>query len=594
MAESSKIKVCVRVRPFNRREHSTQSTSKKCIVRMYKNATILTNPSTMELPEDRQQRQVFTFDHSFWSVENSGEGGKGGKGGEGENVGEETSNNPSAYISQKDIYDHIGTNVLKNIFNGYNGCIMAYGQSGSGKTHTMMGGTSLEDMGLIPRLCMELFERIRLVKNFQFQVELSYMEIYAEQIRDLINPQNTKNLRIREHPETGPYVEGLTSIPVEDYYSVNQFIMYGNKHRVTASTQLNDRSSRSHAIFVLGITQLDPRKMSSEDSSDPRKMSSEDSSDPTIQEPLMRSKLCLVDLAGSERVKDSGVTGIHLQEAANINTSLTTLGRVINILAKVDLRGPRGDILSDPTTLRTNLAKESSTPFVPFRDSTLTWLLKDTLGGNSKTVMIATISPSHINYDETLGTLQYAYRAKQIVNKVSVNAGKNEVMLVKLRSELESLEERWRAIRNTKFEEVKMVPMDDSNLKSVTSSWQQYVDRSLELQSKTMASYQQHMGTVLSDLQMPFLFFCGSTEVDRELIRSIKLGRTFGVDIHPRLFCDFVHDDEGVWIVPQGAIVMVNGTPITDPQLLNHGDKLTTLDAEVIYKFKIPICAIKG
>ena len=566
MAESSNIKVCVRVRPFNRREHST---SKKCIVRMYKNATILTNPVTMELPEDRQHRQVFTFDHSFWSVEEGGEDG---------NIGKET----PTYISQKDVYDHIGTNVLKNIFNGYNGCIMAYGQSGSGKTHTMMGGTSSEDMGLIPRLCMELFERIQLVKNFQFQVELSYMEIYAEQIRDLINPQNTKNLRIREHPETGPYVEGLTSIPVEDYYSVNQFIMYGNKHRVTASTQLNDRSSRSHAIFVLGITQLDLRKMSSEDSSDSRKMSSEDSSDPTSNETLMHSKLCLVDLAGSERVKDSGVTGIHLQEAANINTSLTTLGRVINILAKVERRET------------SNLTKESSTPFVPFRDSTLTWLLKDTLGGNSKTVMIATISPSHINYDETLGTLQYAYRAKQIVNKVSVNAGKNEAMMAKLRSELESLEERWRAIRNTKFEEVKMVPMDDSNLKSVTSSWQQYVDRSLELQSKTMDSYQQHMGTVLSNLQMPFLFFCGPTQVDLELIRSIKLGRTFGVDIHPRLFCDFVHDDEGVWIVPQGAIVMVNGTPITDPQLLNHGDKLTTLDAEVIYKFKIPICAIKG
>lgn len=540
MSESSNIKVCVRVRPFNRRENSA---SKKCIVRMYKNATILTNPTTLELPEDRQQRQVFTFDHSFWSVQ------------------DENGKDSSTYVSQKDVYDHVGTYVLKNIFNGYNGCIMAYGQSGSGKTHTMMGGTSPDDFGLIPRLCMELFERIRLVQNFQFQVELSYMEIYAEQIRDLINPQNTKNLRVREHPETGPYVEGLTSIPVEDYYSVNQFIMYGNKHRVTASTQLNDRSSRSHAIFVIYITQLDP----------------------TTNEPLMRSKLCLVDLAGSERVKDSGVTGIHLQEAANINTSLTTLGRVINILAKVDRK--------ETSNL---LTKESSSSFVPFRDSTLTWLLKDTLGGNSKTVMIATVSPSHINYNETLGTLQYAYRAKQIVNKVSVNAGKNEAMMKKLRSELESLEERWHAIHNTKFEEVKVVPIDDSNLKTITSSWQQYVDRSLEMQNKTMASYQQHMGTVLNDLQMPFLFYCGPTQIDRELIRYIRLGRTTGVDIHPRLFCDFVHDEEGIWIVPQGSNIIVNGKSITDPQLLNHGDNLTTLDPEVVYKFKIPICAIKG
>jgi hypothetical protein len=538
MTESSNIKVCVRVRPFNRRE---KTSSKKCIVKMYKNATILTNPSTLELPEDRQQRQVFTFDHSFWSITEGSES--------------------CPCVSQKDVYDQVGTYVLKNIFSGYNGCIMAYGQSGSGKTHTMMGSAEHPDeMGLIPRLCIELFERIQLAPNLKFNVELSYLEIYAEQIRDLINPENTKNLRVREHPETGPYVDGLTSIPVEDYYSVNQFILYGNKHRVTASTQLNDHSSRSHAIFILNVTQVDK----------------------TTDEILMKSKLCLVDLAGSERVKDSGVTGVQLQEAANINKSLTTLGRVINILAK---------------------AKESSTPFVPFRDSILTWLLKDTLGGNSKTVMIATISPSHINYDETLGTLQYAYRAKQIVNKVSVNAGKNEAMIENLRTELRALEERWKIIHETKFEEVKVVPMEQhfEAIQTSQSSWNDHVKKSQLQHSKSMASYQQHINTVLTDLQLPFLFYCGiQTEgpisIERKLIHHIPLGRKMGGDIHQNLHCDFVHDDEGVWVVPldDSGTIFINGHPLADPQLLAHGDKITTNDPEVIYKFKIPICAIKS
>jgi hypothetical protein len=436
---------------------------------------------------------------------------------------------------------------------GYNGCIMAYGQSGSGKTHTMMGGLDSDTMGLIPRLCLELFERIQLAPHLKFKVELSYLEIYAEQIRDLINPQNSKHLRVREHPETGPYVDGLTAISVDDYYSVYQFLLYGNKHRVTASTNLNDRSSRSHAIFILRVTQVDP----------------------VTSEPLFQSKLCLVDLAGSERVKDSGVTGVHLQEAANINNSLTTLGRVINILAK-----------------------GAENAFVPFRDSILTWLLKDTLGGNSKTVMVATISPSGLNYDETLGTLQYAYRAKQIVNKVSVNAGKNEVLISKLRADLQLLEERWRDIHNTKFEDVKILPMDQhfEALTSSSHSWDQNVEKSLKLQSRSLAYYQQHLNVVLSDLQFPFVFNCESTpHFEQDLIYYFPVGMTLGTTIHPDLHCHFRHDSDGVWLVldAKSNSIQVNGQSVISERLLFHGDKITAPGTSLSFKFKIPICAIK-
>jgi hypothetical protein len=529
MSETSAIKVCVRVRPFNKREQK----SRDCIVRMYKNATILTNPATLSQPDDNQQKHVFTFDHSFWSCKKD--------------------DHDTVIITQKDIYHDVGVSVLNNIFNGYNGCILAYGQSGSGKTFTMMGDLTPEGRGLIPRICTDLFERINLAPNLKFKVELSYLEIYAEQIRDLIDPQNTKNLRVREHPETGPYVDGLTYVEASDYYTVDQFISYGNKHRITASTQLNDRSSRSHALFSLNVKQLDKQ----------------------TNELLMSSKLCLVDLAGSERVKDSGVTGVQLQEAANINKSLTVLGRVINILAK---------------------AKENSKPFVPFRDSILTWLLKDTLGGNSKTVMIATISPSSLNYDETLCTLQYAYRTKQIVNRVSVNAGKNDRLVENLKKALVELQKVWDTIQASKLDNVKIIPIEDKQktIESSRNDWDQKVESSVLRHSKSLEKYQQHFETVSSELQTPMLFFCGShAPVDHPLTHSLPVGRTIGNEIHPQLYCDFVHDDEGVWVVPLEPI-LINGKNTSEPLLLSHCDKLTLVnDSTISYKFKIPICAIK-
>jgi kinesin family protein 1 len=531
---------------------------------MYENATILTNPETLELSEDRQVRQVFSFDHSFWSMDEVHPLGG------------------NSISSQKEVYDTIGIPVINSIFDGYNGCVMAYGQSGSGKTYTVMGGLSDESQGLIPRICKELFERIKTLPNLSVQVELSYMEIYAEQIRDLINPQNT-SLRVREHPDTGPYVENLTLIPADDYYSVEQFILYGNQHRVTASTKLNDRSSRSHAILILYITQLDLE----------------------TREHFIKSKLCLVDLAGSERVKDSGVTGIQLQEASNINTSLTTLGRVISILAKApENSGGGGGGGGGPLRKSSSAASTSQQSFVPFRDSILTWLLKDTLGGNSKTVMIATISPSHINYVETLGTLQYAYRAKQIVNRVSVNAGKTKLLATKLRTELTALKEQWGdELKHFPSQQIQQQGGDVgpglrqemvSNISNMNRVWDKSVAESKQLQSQTIEKYKQQMDVVLCNLQLPFFIDMNPTDMSQDLIHYLPTGTILGSTLHPNFVGQITNIDNEVWVDPQSPCMLKrNGVSIQNKIRLTHGDRLThETDPHFVFKFKIPICAI--
>lgn len=535
---SESIRVCVRVRPYNQREKDRE---KVCIIGMYKNATIITRPDTLALPEEKQLRQVFTFDHSFWSMD-------------------EPQPHGEPIVTQADVYQAVGVPVLKSCFDGYHGCIMAYGQSGSGKTHTMMGGTDPVAQGLIPRLGQELFERIALAPHLTFKVELSYLEIYAEQIRDLLDPSNTQQLRVREHPEQGPFVENLTLVPVEDYYTVNQFLLLGTHHRVTASTQLNDRSSRSHAIVTLYVTQMDP----------------------ATSEVLFRSKLSLVDLAGSERVKDSGVKGVQFQEAVNINTSLTTLGRVIAILAKV------------PEVTGKVAAKAPS--FVPFRDSYLTWLLKDSLGGNSKTVMVATLSPSHINYDETLGTLQYAYRTKQIVNRVTVNASKNELLITKLREELKTLEQKWTSIHQVSVRPlVESAPVSSETLDSIRSQWEERVRVLQQQQDQSLHHYQTHWSTVKDQLQWPFLLALDpDLSMEQDLIYYLALGPSSVVGREGHVAHLFHDEETGVWLVPMDPAtrLQVNGVDLGDePRILHHGDRVTLQDQP--FKFKVPICAIR-
>ncbi|OTF71336.1 kinesin-like protein KIF13A-like protein, partial [Euroglyphus maynei] len=308
----------------------------------------------------------------------------------------------------ENVFEKLGLSILDSAFQGYNACIFAYGQTGSGKSYTMMG--SSHEKGLIPRLCDSIFERIRNLTdedpNSNFKLEVSYMEIYNEKVHDLLDPVGSRHsLKVREHNILGPYVDGLSTLAVSSFEEINSLMTEGNKSRTVASTNMNSESSRSHAVFTITLTC-------------------------SIYDPLANvvgervSKMSLVDLAGSERAIKTGAVGERLKEGSNINKSLTTLGLVISKLA-------------DQANGRNR--KEQ---FVPYRDSVLTWLLKDNLGGNSKTIMISTISPSADSYEETLSTLRYADRAKRIVNHAIINEDPNNRIIRELRQEVEQLREQ--------------------------------------------------------------------------------------------------------------------------------------------------------
>ncbi|RCH86805.1 kinesin-like protein Klp8, partial [Rhizopus stolonifer] len=223
--------------------------------------------------------------------------------------------NDPQFADQELVYNDLGRELLDHAFDGYNCCIFAYGQTGSGKSYSMMGYG--EDKGIIPRTCSELFERITDLSNdkLKFQVEVSYIEIYNEKVRDLLNPANKGNLKVREHPTFGPYVEDLSRLVVKSFDDIEHLMSEGNKARTVAATNMNETSSRSHAVFTLFLT--------SNRFDETANLNTEKC-----------SRISLVDLAGSERANSTGATGVRLKEGANINKSLTTLGKVIAALAE--------------------------------------------------------------------------------------------------------------------------------------------------------------------------------------------------------------------------------------------------------------------
>ncbi|XP_074790089.1 kinesin-like protein KIF1B isoform X7 [Natator depressus] len=305
--------------------------------------------------------------------------------------------------------------MLLHAFEGYNVCIFAYGQTGAGKSYTMMGKQEESQAGIIPQLCEELFEQINDNSNeeMSYSVEVSYMEIYCERVRDLLNPKNKGNLRVREHPLLGPYVEDLSKLAVTSYTDIADLMDAGNKARTVAATNMNETSSRSHAVFTIVFTQK-----------------RHDTETDLCTEKV--SKISLVDLAGSERADSTGAKGTRLKEGANINKSLTTLGKVISALAEVD-------------NCTNKSKKKKKTDFIPYRDSVLTWLLRENLGGNSRTAMVAALSPADINYDETLSTLRYADRAKQIKCNAVINEDPNAKLVRELKEEVTRLKDLLRA-----------------------------------------------------------------------------------------------------------------------------------------------------
>lgn len=376
----------------------------ECLVEMnpHTQATKLLIPNAVDPANARSQsRKVieeksFTFDNSFWS------------------------HNPSDqhYAHQEDIYNALGEEFLDHNFEGYHTCIFAYGQTGSGKSYTMMGTPT--QPGLIPRTCEDLFQRIEssVSPHISYTVRVSYFEVYNEHVRDLLSPPRSSSdnhpyyLKIRESPTEGPYIKDLTDLPVKNYHELLRYMHLGDSNRTTASTKMNDTSSRSHAVFTIMLKQIHH----------------ELSTDATTER---LARIRLVDLAGSERAKSTEATGARLREGSNINKSLTTLGRVIAALA-------------DPRHGRIhNGSKTRSKDVVPYRDSILTWLLKDSLGGNSKTAMIACIAPS--DYDETLSTLRYADQAKHIrtraiVNQDSVSAAERDAQIADMQNTIRELQ----------------------------------------------------------------------------------------------------------------------------------------------------------
>ncbi|XP_072246222.1 kinesin-like protein KIF1A isoform X8 [Leuresthes tenuis] len=377
------VKVAVRVRPFNSREIGKES---KCIIQMSGNTTTIINP------KQAKDNKSFNFDYSYWS---------------------HTTPEDVNYASQMRVYKDIGEEMLLHAFEGYNVCIFAYGQTGAGKSYTMMGKQDVKDQqGIIPLLCEDLFTKIsdNTDNSMSYSVEVSYMEIYCERVRDLLNPKNKGNLRVREHPLMGPYVEDLSKLAVTSYNDIQDLMDSGNKARTVAATNMNETSSRSHAVFNIIFTQ---KRHDAETDNTTEKV----------------SKISLVDLAGSERADSTGAKGTRLKEGANINKSLTTLGKVISALAEVD-SGPNK-----------NKKKKKVESFIPYRDSVLTWLLRENLGGNSRTAMVAALSPADINYDETLSTLRYADRAKQIRCNAVINEDPNNRLVRELKEEVSRLKD---------------------------------------------------------------------------------------------------------------------------------------------------------
>ncbi|EPS39242.1 hypothetical protein H072_7008 [Dactylellina haptotyla CBS 200.50] len=355
------VKVVVRVRTLLPRELEKEA---PCLVEMNPDtqSTILYAPTVTDQNARRKlEKKMFTFDNSFWSVNPEDE----------------------HYADQDDVYNCLGEEFLDHNFEGYHTCIFAYGQTGSGKSYSMMG--TADKPGLIPRTCEDLFQRIESndLPNISYSVRVSYFEVYNEHVRDLLVPRKDTPyyLKVRESPTEGPYIKDLTEVPVKNLQEVLKYMRQGDTSRSVASTKMNDVSSRSHAVFTLVLKQI-----------------YHDMDRDETTERLARIRL--VDLAGSERAKSTEATGQRLREGSNINKSLTTLGRVIAALAESGNNPRRKEV-------------------VPYRDSVLTWLLKDSLGGNSKTAMIACISPT--DYDETLSTLRYADQAKNIKLKATIN-----------------------------------------------------------------------------------------------------------------------------------------------------------------------------
>ncbi|XP_053500144.1 kinesin-like protein KIF3B isoform X8 [Ictalurus furcatus] len=363
---SESVKVVVRCRPMNEKERASNF-ERVVSMDVKLGQIVVRNPRsgfTHEHPK------VFTFDSVYdWNSK------------------------------QVDLYDETFRPLVDSVLLGFNGTIFAYGQTGTGKTYTMEGvRNDPEKRGVIPNSFEHIFTHISRSQNQQYLVRASYLEIYQEEIRDLLAKDQSRRLELKERPDTGVYVKDLSSFVTKSVREIEHVMNVGNQNRSVGSTNMNEHSSRSHAIFVITIecSELGPDG----------------------ENHIRVGKLNLVDLAGSERQTKTGAQGERLKEATKINLSLSALGNVISALV------------------------DGKSTHIPYRDSKLTRLLQDSLGGNARTVMVANIGPASYNVEETLTTLRYSNRAKNIKNKPRINEDPKDALLREFQEEIARLKQQ--------------------------------------------------------------------------------------------------------------------------------------------------------
>ena len=362
------VKVAIRVRPMNK--HEIEKKSKQCV-------DVDTTNNTVSCTSDKNETKTFQFDYVY-----------------------------PMDTTQREVYDQVAFPIVESIFQGYNGTVFAYGQTGCGKTFTMMGVVTDPNLkGIIPNAFSHIFGFIKSEgESKKFLVRCSFVEIYNEEVRDLLGNKNQK-LDIREDPKKGTFVKDLTYVTLKDTNDIEKCLEKGNKNRHVGATSMNDQSSRSHSLFTVYVEIEETTNGNSK---------------------IRSGKLNLVDLAGSERVGKTNATGQTFDEGKKINLSLTALGSVIDALS-------------------------SNRKHIPYKDSKLTRLLADSLGGNTKTVMFANISPASYNYEETVGTLRYASRAKLIKNAPKINEDPKDALLRKYEEEIKALKEQLANGGGTKY-----------------------------------------------------------------------------------------------------------------------------------------------
>ncbi|XP_062927053.1 kinesin-like protein KIF3C isoform X3 [Mobula hypostoma] len=341
---------------------------------------------------------------------------------------------------QSELYDETVRPLVDSVLQGFNGTVFAYGQTGTGKTYTMQGiWADQEKRGIIPNTFEHIFTHISRSQDQQYLVRASYLEIYQEEIRDLLSKDQNKKLELKEKPETGVYIKDLSSFVTKNVKEIEHVMNVGNQNRAVASTNMNEYSSRSHAIFVVTI-ECSELGLDGENH-------------------IRVGKLNLVDLAGSERQSKTGVQGERLKEAAKINLSLSALGNVISALV------------------------DGKSTHIPYRDSKLTRLLEDSLGGNAKTIMVATVGPASSNYDESLTTLRYANRTKNIKNKPRINEDPKDALLREFQEEIARLKaqlERRGMLSKKRRKSQKKIILEGEELMDEVEDTEDNIEKNME------------------------------------------------------------------------------------------------------------------